>query len=99
MFKKRLFSNIITIPTNKYEQFIENINKPKCKNCIYFNPFKNKNTDENIIYNKSSCTKFGSADIITGKIKYLNIIDVRYDINKCGKDAKYFMSKLLYTNK
>lgn len=99
MFKKRFFSNIITIPTKKYEQFIENISKPKCKDCIYFNPFKNKNIDENIIYNKSSCAKFGSADIITGKIKYLNINDVRYDINKCGEDAKYFINKSIFNNK
>jgi hypothetical protein len=99
MFKKRFFSNIITIPTKKYEQFIENINKPICKDCIYFNPFKNKNIEDNINYNKSICTKFGSSDIITGKITYLNIINVRYDTNKCGENAKYFIDKSIFNNK
>ena len=33
------------IPIKKFEQFIENINKPKCKDCTYFYPNKtNKNT-------------------------------------------------------
>lgn len=91
---ERKFSSIITISRKKIEQFIENINKPKCKDCVYFYPHKtNKNNDDIIIYNKSFCTKFGSLDIISGKINYYNIIDIRYNTNKCSENGIYFEFK------
>lgn len=81
------------IPIKKFEQFIENINKPKCKDCTYFYPNKtnkNKNNEDIITYNKSFCTKFGNSDIISGKINYYNVIDIRHNTNKCGENGIYF---------
>jgi hypothetical protein len=85
-----------SVSIKKFEQYIENINKPKCKDCIYFYPHitnKNKNNEDIIIYNKSFCTKFGQSDIISGKINYYNIIDIRHNTNKCGENGIYFELK------
>ena len=58
--------------------FIQNQNKPICRNCKYFIPNKNK------------CKKFGDVNIITGRYTYENATSVRNDENKCGEYGIFY---------
>jgi len=67
------------------KQFIKNMNSPVCMNCIYYILNKSK-------YGK--CSKFGEKDIITGKITYENVTEIRLDENMCGIKGNYHENKM-----
>jgi len=52
--------------------------KKICKDCRYF------------IGNSIECRKFGSTNLVTGKITYESAMRVREDEKKCGPDAILF---------
>jgi len=49
-----------------------------CKNCKYYNACE------------ETCRKFGKPDVVTGKVDYEYALNVRYNPEKCGGDAKHF---------
>lgn len=61
-----------------YTQFIYNLSKPACSNCIFFD--------------KSRCMKFGKKDIVTGKIHFLNASYARDSL--CREEARYFVLRI-----
>ena len=73
-------------------QFINNLKTPICVRCSHF-------IEHNNIYTRSklgNCSKFGTKNLVTGKIEYAFAINCREDINKCGKDAIFFSKKILH---
>jgi hypothetical protein len=66
------------------EQFIKNINLPICINCAFFDKQ----------HKKVVCKKFGEKNIITGDIKYMNVLESRSDTNACGESGTYFIESL-----
>ena len=84
-----------SISTNlvNLSSIIKYIKFPACVDCVHFiklnvteteyNPFDNENKF-------SKCNKFGTKDIISGKIDYDSTTTCRLDNNKCGIDGKYF---------
>jgi hypothetical protein len=63
---------------------IKNLDKPVCKDCIYFKNeyFMNPNTGQ--------CTKFGYKNIMSGEIFYEFAEICRNDENKCGVNGTYY---------
>jgi hypothetical protein len=95
LYKKILIINIMKIlylllnfikPKN-LDRIITNIDTPACKNCVYYKPSL-LNNDFTSLLNK--CSKFGTKNIITGKVIYDYADMTRQDENKCGNDGKYF---------
>lgn len=75
-----------------HDRFILNKDKPICKNCAYYIPYKfPKITEDSIKIAK--CVKFGRKDLISGKIKYDHVDVCRKDENRCGEYGKYFIEK------
>jgi len=67
---------------------IINGNLPSCSRCIHY---RNSFTIGIPLDNHfGKCTKFGTKDIITGKIIYDYADNIRNDENKCGQDGFLF---------
>jgi hypothetical protein len=66
-------------------QFIQNVNVPLCKNCVYFNDYKLPG-----FYDLGKCTKFGKMDIISGEITYEYAYSSRNDKDLCSFNGTYF---------
>jgi hypothetical protein len=66
--------------------FIKNVDKPVCKDC---KNFKYDNSYNDFMYGK--CTKFGSKNLINGKIVFEDVIYARN--HECGTNATYFEQK------
>lgn len=79
---------------NPISPFIINTKKPICKNCIYFiEPVnKHKYIDELPLDSIGECRKFGSANLVTGKVEYDIALISRKNKFKCGEDGIYFVS-------
>ena len=67
-------------------KIIRNSEFPICKNCIYYKPSPWNEFDSP--FNK--CEKFGSKDIITGKITYDFAESCRGNVNLCSKEGRFF---------
>jgi hypothetical protein len=65
-------------------QTIKNLDKPVCKDCIYF-----KN-DYFLSPNIGKCTKFGYKNIMSGEIFYEFAEICRNDEKKCGVNGTYY---------
>jgi len=65
---------------------IINLDKPLCKNCIHFIPYKGYEYNNNF----SKCKFFGINDIINGEIEYDYTDVCRRNEFKCGTEGKYF---------
>ena len=65
---------------------ILNFDKPLCKNCIHFIPYKGYEYDNNF----GKCKFFGNNDIINGEIEYDYADLCRSNEFKCGIQGKYF---------
>jgi hypothetical protein len=65
---------------------IINFDKPLCKNCIHFIPYKGYEYDNNF----GKCKFFGINDIINGEIEYDYADLCRSNEFKCGSQGKYF---------
>ena len=75
-------------------QFIVNLKTPICVRCSHFIEYNNIYTRGNYYSNKlGNCSKFGTKNLVTGKIEYDYAINCREDVNKCGKDAIFFLKK------
>lgn len=67
-----------------FDKIIKNANLPVCQNCIYY---------KNTIINTpefSKCSKFGTKNIITGKVNYSYADLSRGDELLCGHKGKHF---------
>ena len=80
-------SFLFTISQISSKNFIKNVQKPECKNCIYYKPNDFTGLDLST-YNK--CLKFGEKNILDGKIQYDVAKYSRNDEGKCGIEGKYF---------
>lgn len=72
---------IVKITQKMGKQIIKNINLPVCMNCAFFDKQ----------HKSAVCKKFGEKNIITGNIKYMNVLECRSDTNYCGESGLYFM--------
>jgi len=72
---------IVKITRKVGEQFIKNINLPICINCAFYEKQ----------HKSAVCKKFGEKNIITGDIKYMNVLTSRSDTNACGESGTYFI--------
>lgn len=68
-------------------KFIKNIDYPPCKNCVFYKP-SGSFADFASPYGK--CEMFGDKNIVNDEITYEYADYCRKDINKCGKEGKYF---------
>ena len=70
------------------QKHIVNHNLPICVNCKYFFPYENGK-----ISMLHKCKKFGTKNIVTGKINYDFADLCRENTAKCGPTAVYFVPK------
>ena len=72
------------------KQFIQNSDRPLCKNCFYFYLVSENN---NLNYKKSKCLKYGIRDIVSGEVLYESAHNMRNLELKCGLTGKSFEEK------
>ena len=72
--------------------FIKNIDKPICKNCIYYHEHKD-------FILPSKCKKFGEINIVSGEIEYLFAYTCRKLNYYCGIDGKYYEKHVIIEEK
>jgi hypothetical protein len=77
---------LLASSSRNYNQIIQNINIPACRNCIHYIP---------PIYGEfestfGKCGKYGNKNIITNEITYDFATSCRNDENKCGFQGKDF---------
>jgi len=65
-------------------KIIRNIDLPSCVNCIHYRPSGLYNAFSN------TCEKFGTKDVVTGKITYNYADSCRSDNTLCGKEGNHF---------
>ena len=65
-------------------QTIKNLDKPVCKDCIYFK--------QDLLTNQAlaKCTKFGHKNVITGQVFHEFADICRNDEKQCGINGTYF---------
>ena len=66
---------------------------PACSECRFFQPAEGYSRFRSTPVNPylSKCTKFGTKNIITGKIKYNFAINNRLEEEKCGFEGNHFV--------
>ena len=69
-------------------KIIKNENIQSCRNCVHFKPSLKVLDDDFSSFGK--CDKFGSKDIISGKITDYYADYCRNNEDKCGHDGKYW---------
>lgn len=69
----------------KYNNIKHNL-LPSCKNCKYYIPHPSSSFASDL----STCSKFGTKNIVTDEIKYDYADFCRKDELKCGETGKYF---------
>ena len=71
-------------------KIIRNFEFPPCKNCVFYrlNGFDNEFTSS-----LNKCEKFGTMNIVTGKITHDYADSCRSDENRCGKSGKYHVKE------
>ena len=69
-----------TLCKDKY--FIEKIPNVSCRNCVSYDPEKNR------------CERFKTRNIVTGTVVYDYIGLCRADETKCGEKGKYYIEKI-----
>jgi hypothetical protein len=79
---------IVKITQKVGEQFIKNMNLPICMNCAFYE--KQHKT--------AVCQKFGEKNIITGNIKYINVLECRSDTNYCGESGTYYIKHYTFSH-
>lgn len=62
-------------------QFIKNLSVALCNECVYF---KQKT---------STCSKFGTRNVVSGEITEVSAKICRTNETQCGIDAKYFIKR------
>jgi hypothetical protein len=69
------------------KQFIRNSKLPTCSSCIFY--------QENTLNKKKQmlCNKFGVKNIISGSIVYDNVLEARFDNDKCGEKGEHYVEK------
>lgn len=68
-------------------KIIRNIEFPSCKNCVHFRPSSWSNDFADPL---NKCEKFGTKNIITGKITYDYADICRNNDHLCGKSGNHF---------
>ncbi len=79
MMIKRFFSS------NKH---IINNDMPICRNCKFIIPYISNIQDDK--YSLSTCSHFGTRNIVDGTIKYEYAEVCRLSKKKCGLEGKYY---------
>lgn len=91
-FIMKPFRSICTSPIN-HISIIKYIDYPICIDCIHFIKYNVTEFDCNP-YDKeikmSKCNKFGTKNIISGKIDYDSTFSCRYNSDKCSLTGKFF---------
>lgn len=64
---------------------IKNIHAPKCATCKHFIPDSLDST------RFSKCKKFGTANLVSGEIKYDFVDSCRETESKCGQHGKHYI--------
>lgn len=77
---------LLASTTTNYNQIIQNINIPSCRNCIHYIPPIYSEFDSTF----GKCGKYGNKNIITNEITYDFATSCRNDENKCGFQGKDF---------
>ena len=77
---------LLASASTNYNQIIQNINIPACRNCIHYIPSTYYGFDSTL----SKCGKYGSKNIISNEITYDFASHCRNDENKCGFQGKDF---------
>lgn len=70
---------------------IKNTNVPICKNCIYFIKYVNKTLYENENIHLSMCKKYGTINLVSGKIKYELASKCRNSYYMCTHKGIHFI--------
>jgi len=83
LYEYKMTRAIVKVTQKLREQFIKNRDLPVCINCVFFE--KQHKT--------GLCKKFGEKNIITGEIKYMNVLSSRNDLNSCGEKGTYYVEK------
>jgi hypothetical protein len=83
-FRYLLLASSSASTSTNYNQIIQNINIPACRNCIHYIPSTYDGFDSTI----SKCGKYGSKNIISNEITYDFTSSCRNDENKCGLEGK-----------
>lgn len=87
------FIKYILLNSLAYGMLIKNTQK-FCVNCKYFVLHKvYDNYDNSIIGERSSCSKFVTKNLISGRMKEELALECRNNEKMCGIDAKYFTLK------
>ena len=87
------FIKYILLNSLAYGMLIKNTQK-FCVNCKYFVLHKvYDNYDNSIIGERSSCSKFVTKNLISGRMKEELALECRSNEKMCGIDAKYFTLK------
>ena len=85
---KKIIDKSLAISNKLYRnQNIKNSEILLCKNCFYFYPVSK---EENIIYEKSLCFKYGNKNIVSGEVSYEFAHNIRQSESKCGLKGKNF---------
>jgi len=84
--KFRYLSLALASSSTNYNQIIQNINLPSCRNCIHYIPPTYTNFESTL----SKCGKYGNKNIITDEITYDFAYSCRNDEKKCGIEGKDF---------
>jgi len=90
---KKIIDKSLTLPNKLYrQQIIKNSELPLCHNCFYFYPVS-KEENNNIIFEKSKCLKYGIRNIVSGEVSYNFAHNMRQSESKCGQNGKNFEEK------
>jgi hypothetical protein len=73
------------------DQHIKNMNKQNCFECVYYMRPKWYN------HYFAGCAKFGTKDVVSGRILYEYAEVCRKDKNLCGEYGRYFTRSYKYT--
>ena len=76
------------------QSIIKNKNLPACINCIFFNEHSHNYQYDDLpdkTIHLSTCKKFGTASIISGRIDYELAEKCRTYTKLCGLSAKHFI--------
>ena len=83
LYESKMTKAIVKVTQKIRDQFIKNRDLPVCINCVFFEKQ----------HKIGVCKKFGEKNIITGDIKYMNVLTSRNDLNSCGEKGTYYVEK------
>jgi hypothetical protein len=67
--------------TTKHKMLIQNGDLPACKNCLFYKASSSQGRDD---FLTDKCTKYGSKNIVTGRIEFIYAMNSRISEKYCG---------------